>query len=163
MGTSVDLVEAQDDGPARLAQDVVHVAVARAVSLGHVHQPQDQVHLADALHRRVHHPLVHAVHGLVDARGVEEDELRRPGRFTTARMRLRVVWGLSETMATFWPTSRFTSVDLPTLGRPTTVTNPARKRRRRVGACSAASTPDAASRRKRTRLTRLRSASTTST
>ena len=50
-----------------------------------------------------------------------------PGRFTTARMRLRVVWGLSETIATFWPTSRLTRVDLPTLGRPTTVTKPERK------------------------------------
>ena len=58
--------------------------------------------------------------------GVSKRTICAPGRFTTARMRLRVVWGLSETMATFWPTSRLTRVDLPTLGRPITVTNPAR-------------------------------------
>ena len=79
-------------------------------------------------------------------------------------MRLRVVWGLSETIATFWPTSRLTSVDLPTLGRPTTVTKPARNGR--VGLSSALGVGrvmlGALSRRKRTRLTRLRSASTTS-
>src|SRR5262245_61069675 len=50
-------------------------------------------------------------------------------RWSTARIRLRVVCGLSETIATFWPTSRFTSVDLPTLGRPTMATNPKRNER----------------------------------
>jgi len=39
-------------------------------------------------------------------------------------MRLRVVWGLGETMATFWPTRVLTSVDLPALGRPTIATKP---------------------------------------
>src|SRR5262245_41062511 len=39
-------------------------------------------------------------------------------------MRLRVVWGLSETMATFSPTRRLTSVDFPAFGRPTTATSP---------------------------------------
>src|SRR5271156_4545075 len=39
-------------------------------------------------------------------------------------MRLRVVWGLGETMATFWPTWVLTSVDLPALGRFTIATNP---------------------------------------
>src|SRR5215210_2033234 len=41
-------------------------------------------------------------------------------------IRVRVVCGLSEVMATLVPTMRFTSVDLPTLGRPTKVTNPDR-------------------------------------
>src|SRR5258708_2432496 len=59
--------------------------------------------------------------------GVSKSTIWPPGRLTTARIRLRVVCGLSETMATFWPTSVFTSVDLPTLGRPTTETNPAWK------------------------------------
>ena len=35
-----------------------------------------------------------------------------------AVMRLRVVWGLGETIATFSPTRAFVSVDLPTFGRP---------------------------------------------
>lgn len=39
-------------------------------------------------------------------------------------MRLRVVWGLGETMATFWPTRVLTNVDLPALGRPTMAMNP---------------------------------------
>ena len=42
-------------------------------------------------------------------------------------MSRRVVCGLSETIATFWPTSAFTRVDLPTFGRPTTATMPERK------------------------------------
>src|SRR5437879_9138782 len=39
-------------------------------------------------------------------------------------MRLRVVCGLDVTMAIFCPTRRFTSVDFPAFGRPTTATNP---------------------------------------
>src|SRR5438477_12041497 len=39
-------------------------------------------------------------------------------------MRRRVVCGLSETIATLPPASAFTSVDLPTLGRPATATKP---------------------------------------
>src|SRR5579884_4534405 len=39
-------------------------------------------------------------------------------------MRLRVVCGLGETMATFRPTSVFTRVDLPAFGRPTIAMNP---------------------------------------
>ena len=33
-------------------------------------------------------------------------------------MRLRVVWGLADTMATFSPTRALVRVDLPTFGRP---------------------------------------------
>src|SRR4028119_1305835 len=39
-------------------------------------------------------------------------------------MGLRVVWGRGEVIETFVPTSRFTRVDLPTFGRPTTATKP---------------------------------------
>src|SRR5713226_10062867 len=42
-------------------------------------------------------------------------------------MRLRVVWGFEVTIATFCPTSLFTSVDFPAFGRPTMATNPERK------------------------------------
>src|SRR5215469_2322074 len=42
-------------------------------------------------------------------------------------MEMRVVCGLSVTMATFWPTSAFSSVDLPALGRPMMDTKPERK------------------------------------
>src|SRR5437016_7665797 len=39
-------------------------------------------------------------------------------------MRLRVVCGLAETIATFSPTSAFNSVDFPALGRPRMLTKP---------------------------------------
>ena len=38
-------------------------------------------------------------------------------------MRVRVVWGLADTMATFCPSILFRSEDLPTLGQPTIATN----------------------------------------
>ena len=44
----------------------------------------------------------------------------------TPRIWVRVVCGRFETIETFEPTSRFTSVDFPTLGRPTRLTNPER-------------------------------------
>src|SRR3954449_2571953 len=42
----------------------------------------------------------------------------------TPRIARRVVCGLSETIATFWPTIALTRVDLPTLGRPARATKP---------------------------------------
>jgi hypothetical protein len=39
---------------------------------------------------------------------------------------VRVVWGLSDTIETFVPRIWLSSVDLPTLGRPTMVQNPER-------------------------------------
>ena len=51
------------------------------------------------------------------------------GPFRTPTIRWRVVCGLSETIATFWPTNRLSSVDLPAFGRPTSETNPAFTRR----------------------------------
>src|SRR5690348_17446429 len=42
-------------------------------------------------------------------------------------MRLRVVCGLRVTMASLAPTSAFSRVDLPALGRPRMVTNPERR------------------------------------
>src|SRR3990170_755738 len=44
--------------------------------------------------------------------------------FAIPRMRRRVVCGLSDTIATLPPQSAFTSVDLPTFGRPATATKP---------------------------------------
>ena len=38
-------------------------------------------------------------------------------------IRVRVVCGLEVTIATFSPTSRFSSEDFPTFGRPTSATN----------------------------------------
>src|SRR4051794_7199095 len=47
-------------------------------------------------------------------------------RVATPRIARRVVCGLSDTIATFWPTIALTSVDLPTFGRPARATSPAR-------------------------------------
>src|SRR3974390_3521966 len=43
------------------------------------------------------------------------------------RMRLRVVWGLGVTIASFSPTNAFSKVDFPALGRPMMETKPERK------------------------------------
>src|SRR3990167_5150807 len=40
------------------------------------------------------------------------------------RIRLRVVWGLGETMEIFWPSRLLSRVDLPTLGGPMRATMP---------------------------------------
>ena len=46
------------------------------------------------------------------------------GRCTMPRITVRVVWGLSEVIATLVPTSALVSVDLPALGRPTNDAKP---------------------------------------
>src|SRR3954465_11334062 len=51
----------------------------------------------------------------------------------TPRMARRVVWGLSETIATLRPTMPFTSVDLPTFGRPASATKPLRVAPKHLG------------------------------
>ncbi len=89
--------------------------------------------------------------------GVSKRTICPSGRLTTARMRLRVVWGLSETMATFWPTR---SVDQRRLADVRA--GPRRSRSRTEARPPARSCRSGGRRRKRTRLTRLRSASTTS-
>src|SRR5436853_2486659 len=54
-------------------------------------------------------------------------------------MVVRVVCGLSATIAIFDPTSAFNSVDLPALGRPRIDTNPERKSAAAPSPCGAAS------------------------
>ena len=58
--------------------------------------------------------------------GVSTNTTCASGRVSTPRTRWRVVCGLSDTMLTFSPQIVLTSDDLPTLGRPTIVTNPDR-------------------------------------
>src|SRR5262249_41565380 len=48
------------------------------------------------------------------------------GTLTMPRMRVRVVCGLAEMMATFSPTNAFSKVDLPAFGRPRMLTDPER-------------------------------------
>src|SRR5687767_11180293 len=50
--------------------------------------------------------------------GVSTNTAWASGYCLTPTIRVRVVWGLSETIASFWPTMRLSSVDFPALGRP---------------------------------------------
>src|SRR3989441_7661322 len=58
--------------------------------------------------------------------GVSRKTTCASGSVRMPRMRLRVVCGLGVTMATLAPTRAFSSVDLPTFGRPTMAAYPAR-------------------------------------
>src|SRR5579862_8190784 len=56
--------------------------------------------------------------------GVSRKTIWASGRVSTPWMDVRVVWGLSATMAILAPIKRFSSVDLPELGRPINETKP---------------------------------------
>src|SRR6266849_1850007 len=56
--------------------------------------------------------------------GVSRNAIWPRGSLRIPTMRLRVVCGLGETIETFWPRMALSSVDLPALGRPTSVTTP---------------------------------------
>ena len=67
-------------------------------------------------------------------------------------MRVRVVCGLWVTMASFWPSSALSRVDLPAFGRPMMETNPERKAIAFIMRCGAgARTKSANLRREATR------------
>ena len=81
-----------------------------------VHEPEDEVRGRERVGRVAHHRGVHPEVRPVDARRVHEGDLRRRASARRRGCASRVVWGLSETIATFSPTSRLTSVDLPDVG-----------------------------------------------
>ena len=83
-----------------------------------------------------------AVTGLCSP-GVSTKTSCTSGRVSTPRTRVRVVCGLSDTMLTFWPHIALTNVDLPTFGRPTSVTNPLRMSQRRYRRSVAGRQPSA--------------------
>src|SRR5271165_6326272 len=58
--------------------------------------------------------------------GVSTKTICASGVVTTPWIDVRVVCGLSATMATFCPTRAFSRVDFPAFGRPTRDTNPER-------------------------------------
>src|SRR5436305_8074932 len=58
--------------------------------------------------------------------GVSRKTICASGVVTTPWIDVRVVCGLSATIATFCPTRAFSSVDLPAFGRPMIETNPDR-------------------------------------
>ena len=74
-----------------------------------------QVALLERVAHRIHEALVELRVGLVDAGRIDKNDLRL-GSVTTPWIDVRVVCGLSATMATFWPTRAFSSVDLPAFG-----------------------------------------------
>ena len=106
-------------------------AVAAAAALGAVqHEQRGVATRASSLLDAALHALGERVARLLDARAGRPAPAasRSPSRSPLAipRIARRVVCGLSETIATFAPTSAFTSVDLPTFGRPATATKPGR-------------------------------------
>src|SRR6266568_2164859 len=56
--------------------------------------------------------------------GVSMKTICASGLVNTPWIEVRVVCGLSATIATFWPTRAFSSVDLPAFGSPIRETNP---------------------------------------
>ena len=96
---------------------------------GGVDDQQDQVRVLRAGPGRRDHRAVEPPLGLEDAGRIDQQHLRSPS-IAMPISRARVVCALGLTIATFWPTSALTSVDLPALGAPITATKPARVGRR---------------------------------
>ena len=110
----VGLVQGQDDR--RLAgsrpQDLGDLAVLVVGRLRAIDQEQHQVGVGDGAHGGLDHVLAQLVQRLVNARRIDKDRPgHRPGSTrasSRSRVRmpsswLRVVCGLGETMAIFWP------------------------------------------------------------
>ena len=152
-------------------------AVAAAEVLGGVEHHQGGVDLGQRRVDRRLHALVSESKGFWKP-GRSSSTSWKSGPPTTPLMRRRVVCGWSETMLTLLPTRRLTSVDLPTLGRPSRAMNPdwnevrrdrrlarstASRRRRRARTASSAARAAAPTRtspacRRRSRGRRTRSA-----
>ena len=118
----VDLVEHEQDRSAELHELVEHplILVRPAQRLDH-----EQVHVGVVQRgqRRAIHVAVHrTARAGMQSRRVDENDLRF-GRFRMPRMRCRVVCGLGLTMLILRPSNAFSSVDLPTFGRPTIAAN----------------------------------------
>ena len=118
----VDLVDGDDDRHAGAAQRLGDEAVARpADALLAVEQQQDGVGLGELVLDALLHPLGERVARALDARQVGQHELPRIGRVrrvATPRIARRVVCGLSETIATFWPDERVDERRLADVGPP---------------------------------------------
>ena len=71
----IDLVQDRDDRDLQRAQQAEEVLLAAARLLRHVEHHADDVHVAHRVERGVHHPHVHPVRRLVNARRVDEHDL----------------------------------------------------------------------------------------
>ena len=126
VGGVVDLVGDDDHRPVRAAQDLRDLLVARSQAGAGVDHRGDDVGLLDRHPRLGGHLGLHRrVVADVDAARVDEDE-RPPAPLAHASLRSRVTPGCSSTTAWRDDVSRFTRVDLPAFGNPTTATTPTR-------------------------------------
>ena len=129
IGSSLDflirsiLFRIRNTGALRVLHQIEHEPVALARRLGRIDDQAEHVDLADRVDGRVDHPHVHPVQRPVDARRVEEDDLR-VRIVPTPRIRVRVVCGLSETIASFVPDQPVQQRRLAGVGRPMNETKP---------------------------------------
>jgi hypothetical protein len=72
----IDLVQRDHRRRLTALDQFLHEPVARAGARRDIHDEHDHVHFAQRVERRVHHPPVHPMHGLVDSRRVDEHQLR---------------------------------------------------------------------------------------
>ena len=79
---------------------------------------------SSAAAHRVHQALVERRIGLVNAGRIEEHDLRARARVSTPWMEVRVVCGLSATMASFLPHQRIQQRGFAGVGPPDSETNP---------------------------------------
>ena len=115
---------------------LVDEGIAPADAGGAIHHLHDHVDPVDRVAHEIVQPQPRAGSWACGTPGVSVNTICAPSAFQIARMSRRVVCGLSDTIATFCPTSAFTRVDLPTFGRPTTATiaaaEPARRSSPRI-------------------------------
>ena len=131
-----------------------------------IHDKQHRIARLQRVLYLLHHAPVELRRRLMHAGRIYEHHLRRGmarlalglllrGTSSTPRMRVRVVCGLWVTMASFCPSSAFSSVDLPAFGRPMMETNPERKAFPSL--CSASLVEIATGRRNHSRVGKFRS------
>ncbi len=122
---AVDLVQRDHDGHAEREDASRDEAVAGADPVA---CRQHEEHDVDVLERpvdRLLHPLGERVHRAAGSPGRSTSTSCQSSPFATPKIRRRVVFGTVDVIATFSPVRAFTSVDLPTFGRPATATRPA--------------------------------------
>ena len=100
-------------------------AIALARRLGHVDDEAEDVDLGDRVDARCRPCARSCGAAAGECPACRERPPARRDSSSRPRIRVLVVCGLSETMASLVPTIRLSSVDLPAFGRPMNETNPA--------------------------------------
>ena len=122
-GKGVDFVQGDHYWWSILAENAQGFFVSVAERFGGVDEVDEEIALFERGADGIHHSLVDGAVGFVNA-GVSMKTTWASGVVRTPWICVRVVWGLSATMETFWPTRAFSSVDFPALGRPRIETKP---------------------------------------